>query len=160
MRQLASEGKRGKEREEASKKAFEEIRITRFAGFNEEVPFSSGDYSRECIDEKRSSSRITNSEYCIGEAEWKKNDETSVAKFSAAAFNRGLMRGARIMACVLCGCWADWLVGWLVGWMAGWSGGCSSLCARLCVPFASERACIGSDPFESVGALIERPRGV
>lgn len=64
------------------------------------------------------------------------------------------------MACVLCGCWADWLVGWLVGWMAGWSGGCSSLCARLCVPFASERACIESDQLESVSALIERPRGV
>lgn len=146
------------------KKVFEEIRITRFAGFNEGFPPppppSSGVYSsRECYS-KRKEVEFTNSEYRIGEAEWKKNDETSVAKFSAAAFNRGLMRGARIMACVLCGCWADWLVGWLVGWMAGWSGGCASLCARLCVPFASERACIGSDRLDSVGALIERPRGV
>lgn len=29
------------------------------------------------------------------------------------------MRRARIMARVLCGCWADWLDGWSDGWLVG-----------------------------------------
>jgi hypothetical protein len=41
-----------------------------------------------------------------------------IVEFSTA-FNRGLMRRARIMARVLCGCWADWLDGWSDGWLVG-----------------------------------------